>query len=105
MYTLPIIRMGASEPTSKMIAACRKGAKKLYSDTASGKLHSPALSQVFFYQLWRNMSKTDKATADYRYWHDSNLVKHEFQPDVRLGFGKGLFGKVTNRLLGQMMKV
>ena len=104
VYTLPAIRMGAGEPTPKMKTACRKAAKRLYNDTTSGKLHSPAIKQVFFYQLWRNMSKSDKTSADYIYWHENEMGKHEFAPIVKLSFGKRLFGKVFNGLLGQISK-
>jgi len=96
--------MGAAELSPKMKAACHKAAKRLYNDTASGQLHSPALKQVFFYQLWRNMSKGDKTAADYAYWHGGELGKHEFAPAVKLGVGKRLFGKMANGLFGRMAK-
>lgn len=105
VYTLPVIRMGAAEPTSKMKTACYKAALRLYDDTVSGKLHSPAVKQVFFYQLWRNMSKTGNTPADFNYWRDSGLVNHEFTPAVKLGICKKVFGKLMNGLLGKVMKV
>lgn len=104
VHTLPVIRMGAAELTPKMKAACRKAARHLYNDTASGKLHSPSMKRVFFYQLWRNMSKADKTAADYAYWHNGDMGKHEFAPAVKLGLGKRLFGKAVNALFGQMAK-
>jgi len=104
IYTLPVIRMGATDLTPKMKVACRKMAKRLYNDTAGGKLHSPALKQVFFYQLWRNMSKEDKTAADYAYWHKSELGSNVFAPMVKIGAGKWLFGKLVNGLFGLMVK-
>jgi multimeric flavodoxin WrbA/GNAT superfamily N-acetyltransferase len=104
VYTLPVIRMGAADMNPKMRTACRKAAKRLYNDAASGKLHSPAYKQVFYYQLWRNMSKNDKTSADYKHWHESDLGKNDFAPVVRLGICKRLFGKVFNGLFGRVMK-
>lgn len=104
VYSLPVVRMGAAEPTEKMKKACRKAAARLYGDVSSGRLHPPSLSQVFFFQLWRNMSKTDKTTADHAYWRDSGLAEREYSPIAPLGFGKRLFGKAVNALLGRVMK-
>jgi len=105
VYTLPAVRMGAAEPTPKMTTACQKAARRLYTDTASGKLHSPSLRRVFFYQLWRVMSKNDKASADYAYWHNNGFAQREFAPGVKLGMGKRLFGKALKGLLGKAMKI
>jgi len=104
VYTLPVIRMGAAELTPKMQAACRKAARLLYRDTASGKLHSPSLKRVFFYQLWRVMSKGDKTGIDYSYWHKSDLGKHEFAPEVKIGIAKKICGKIICGLLNKAMK-
>ncbi|MCL2055349.1 MAG: NAD(P)H-dependent oxidoreductase [Oscillospiraceae bacterium] len=104
VYTLPVIRRGAAEPTEKMKAACHNAAKSLYNDTVSEKLHNPSLKQVFFYQLWRNMAKNMKDTADYAYWHEGELGKHEFAPIVKLSVGKKLLGKFFNALLGRAMR-
>jgi hypothetical protein len=96
--------MGAGEPTPKMKTSCHKAARQLYDDTASGKLHNPTLKQVFFYQLWRNFTKSDKSSADYVYWHEGDLGKHDFAPVVKLSVGKRIFGKMINGLLGQVTK-
>ena len=104
VYSLPVIRMGAGEPTPEMKRACRRAGKRLYKDTASGKLHNPAFKQVFFYQLWRNMSKADNTAADYDYWHNHEMGSHEYSPLVKLSFCKRLFGKAVNGLLRMMTK-
>ena len=104
VYALPVIRRGAAEPTLKMKAACRDAAKRLYNDTVSGKLHNPSLKQVLFYQLWRNFTKNIKNSADYVYWHESELGKHEFAPIVKLSVSKRIIGKLFNGLLGQVLK-
>ena len=104
VYALPVIRRGAAEPTAKMKTACQKAAWLLYNDTASGKLHNPSLKQVFFYQLWRNFTKNIKDSADYTYWHESELGKHEYAPIVKLSIGKRIIGKLFNGLLGLALK-
>jgi hypothetical protein len=54
--------------------------------------------------LWRNFTKNDMASADYIYWHESDLGKHDFAPVIKLGVGKRIFGKMVNGLLGQVTK-
>ena len=103
-YTLPVTRRGAAEPTPKMKAACRDAARKFYNDAASGKLHNPSLKQIFFYQLWRNFTLNIKDSADYAYWHESELGRHEYAPAVELSAGKKLAGKLINALLRQALK-
>ena len=104
VYTLAVIRMGAAEPTEKMKKQCKKMAGRLYKDTLSGRLHNPSLKRIFFYQLWRGMAANNPDSVDSAYWRESGLIGQEFSPEIRLGFGKRLFGKAAYGLIRKTMK-
>ena len=104
VYTLAVIRRGAAKPTEKMKNQCKKAARLLHSDVSSGKLRSPSLKRIFFYQLWRGISENKPDAKDYAYWKESGLIDHEFSPEIKLGFGKRVFGKALYAPLRRMMK-
>jgi multimeric flavodoxin WrbA len=104
VYTLPVVRMGAYELDEKLKRRCRAAAVKFYKDVASGKLHPPTFKRLLYYQLWRNLSKGNADSADYRYWRDSGLVRHAFSPKIRIGFIKRAFAGMINGLLKKVSK-
>lgn len=104
VYALPVVRMGAVEVSDKVRRKCQAVSERFYEDVASGKLHSPTYKRVFYYQLWRNMAKSNPGSADYRYWQESGLVDQDFSSKVKVGFTKSAFGKMINGLIGRMAK-
>lgn len=104
VYVLPVIRMGAVEINAKLKQQCQRIAEKFYYDVASGKLYPPTFKRIFFYQLWRNMSKGNPGSADHRYWQESGLIRQDFSPKLRIGFIKKAFAKMINSLINKMVK-
>ena len=72
-----------------------KTAKKFNADVKSGKLHSPKLNDIIFFNVWKVMAQTDDAIkADRKYWIETDLINQDFSPEVKLGLLKTVFSKI-----------
>ena len=81
-----------------------KTAVKFKKDVESGKLHSPKLGDIIFFDVWKAMAfKDDGIPADIRFWHETGLVNHDFGPEVKLGIVKKLFSKVMFKILKKVI--
>ena len=81
-----------------------KTAKKFRDDVESGKLHSPKVMDIVFYDVWKAMALSDDPIEpDKKYWHDTGLVNHDFAPQVKLGIFKKLFSKIMFMILKRVI--
>ena len=82
-----------------------KISKKFASDVESGKLHSPKFGDVLFYNVWRAMALSkDPIGADSKYWIETDLVNHDFAPEVKLNIVKKAFSKIMFFVFKKVMK-
>ncbi len=82
-----------------------KISKKFKEDVESGKLHSPKLMDLIFYNVWRAMAtSSNPIKADKEYWESTGLVNYEFSPEVKLNFIKKGFGKILYFILKKEIK-
>lgn len=108
VYKLPVA-CGSIEckPSEKVKDKCYKIGNDFYEDVSSGKLYSPSLKRIMFYNLWRTLSLTwdDKDAADRRYWHETGLVNYPYSPKVRLGIAKKIVGNGFHGIFKVIFKV
>lgn len=79
--------------------------KKFNDDVKSKKLHSPKLTDIIFYNVWRAMAKSkDSFKADKIYWENTGLADHEFAPVVKLNFFKKIFAKIMYFIMKRVIK-
>ena len=82
-----------------------KVSQKFHKDVCSKKLHSPKLMDLIFYNVWRAMAlNKDPIEADAKYWESTDLVNHDFAPNVNLGILKKAFAKIMFFILKKVMK-
>jgi multimeric flavodoxin WrbA len=102
VYKLPMACGGKEELETKGID---KVAQKFCKDVESNKLHSPKFGDVMFFNVWKAMALTeDPIEADKEYWFKTDLVNHDFAPEVNLNFVKKLFAKLMFFILKRVMK-
>ncbi len=84
--------------------AIDKTAIKFKKDVESGKLHSPKLADIIFFDVWKAMAFSDNGIpADVRFWHETGLVNHDFGPEIKLGIIKKIFSKLMFKILKRVM--
>lgn len=81
-----------------------KVALKFKEDVESGKLHSPKLMDIIFYEVWRAMAlKEDSMELDRKYWLETGLINHDFAPEVNFGIIKKAFAKIMFFIMKKVM--
>lgn len=84
--------------------AIDKVAGKFGRDVESGKLHSPKLGDIIFYEVWRAMSLDDGPfEPDKKYWRETGLINQDFAPEVKLGIFKKIFAKLMFAILKKVI--
>jgi multimeric flavodoxin WrbA len=79
--------------------------RKFASDVESGKLHSPKLGDLMFFNVWKAMAVSEAPLkADEEFWYKTDLVSHDFSPDVKLGIAKRALSKVMFAFLKKVIK-
>lgn len=102
VYKLPMACGGKEELETKDID---KIAQKFSKDVKSNKLHSPKFDDVMFFNVWKVMALSeDPIEADKEYWYKTDLVNHDFAPEVNLNFVKKLFAKLMFFIFKRIMK-
>ena len=82
-----------------------KVSKKFSKDVESGKLHSPKFGDIIFFNVWRAMASSEEPIEeDKEFWFKTDLVNHEFAPEVKLNFVKKSFAKVMFFIFKRVMK-
>jgi multimeric flavodoxin WrbA len=104
VYTLPVIRMGATEVSEKHKNSCAKIADQFLDDVLSGKLYSPSFKRVFYFQLWKTMGAKTPDNADGQYWSESGLSNRFYSPNVKMGYPKKVLGKMVSSMFQKVMK-
>lgn len=98
-YQLPIasISWNDYQPTEKQRQKCAMVTERFYADLVSKKLHSPSLSVLIPYNLFRGMSRTYGPGTRYEsydgaYWEESGLLGEPYSPKVPIPIHKRAFG-------------
>ena len=82
-----------------------KTSKQFAKDVESGKLHSPKLNDLVFFNVWKAMALSkDPIEADRNYWFDTGLVKNDFAPEVKINIAKKAFSKIMFKFLKLVIK-
>ncbi|MBQ2666367.1 NAD(P)H-dependent oxidoreductase [Methanobrevibacter sp.] len=85
------------------IKSIDKVAKRFRDDVESGKLHSPKIMDVIFYNVWRRFALDENhIERDRKYWRETGLINHDFAPEVKLGIFKKLIAKIMFNLFKKM---
>ena len=83
--------------------AIDKVAKRFAQDVESGKLHSPKIMDIIFYNVWRRFAlNEDHIERDRQYWRETGLINHDFAPEVKLGIFKTLIAKISLTLFKKL---
>lgn len=82
-----------------------KVSQKFREDLKSGKLYSPKLNDIVFYNVWRSMALSkNPIKADREFWIRTDLVNQDFSPDVKLSLFKKAFSKAMFFILKRSIK-
>jgi len=82
-----------------------KVSKNFSADVESNKLHSPKLSDIVFFNVWKAIAVSkEPIEIDKKYWYDRDLISHDFSPAVKLGIFKTLFSKLMYFLMKKFIK-
>ncbi|WP_407380242.1 flavodoxin family protein [Methanobrevibacter sp.] len=81
-----------------------KTSRKFRKDVESGKMHSPKLGDIIFFDVWKAMAITDDPIkADKEFWFETGLVNNDFSPDVKLGFFKRIFSRIMFNIMKRVI--
>lgn len=82
-----------------------KVSQKFATDVESRKLHNPKFADIVFYNVWRAMAcSKEPIEADRDFWFATDLVSHDFAPEIKLNPLKKLFSKTMFFILKRVMK-
>ena len=82
-----------------------KISKKFAGDVESGKLHSPKFNDIVFFDVWKAMAvSSEPIAADAKFWHEKDLINHDFAPEVKLNPFKKLFSKIMFFIMKKVLK-
>jgi len=97
---------GGYVPSEKVINKCNAVAEEFCKDVLSGKVYSPTLKRVFYYNFWRALSfaGTPEDNYDHYYWKETGLRDRTFSKDVPIGPVKNAFGKFAFGLGKKVVK-
>lgn len=100
-YTLPISSYSWNNfsPHKKIIKKCKKAANKFHEDVKSLKMHSPSLSVLMAYNIFRGMSLgyvkgNEYPTEDGIYWTESIRAKNAYDVAIPLPIYKKIYGNI-----------
>ena len=93
IFSKPTFSWNAYEPNNRVLKALDKRVNKFYRDVNSKKLHSPDVSLLIPYNLFRGMSLayvpgTEYETKDGVYWTEECRRKTVYAPEVKVSFYK-----------------
>lgn len=82
-----------------------KVSQKFRDDLKSGKLHSPKLNDIVFYNVWRSMALSkNPIKADREFWIKTDLINQDFSPEVKMNLFKKAFSKAMFFILKRAIK-
>ena len=89
------ISMACGTMESLETSGIDKVSQKFRKDMKSAKLHSPKFADIIFFNVWRAMAVSQKPIEkDRDYWIATDLINHDFAPEVPLNPVKKLFSKI-----------
>lgn len=102
VYKIPIACGGKDTLDTKPID---NESKKFMKDLNSAKLHSPKFGDIIFFNVWKAMAfSKEPIKADKDFWHKTNLINHDFAPNVKLNPIKKVFSKLMFVILKKFIK-
>lgn len=82
-----------------------KISRKFLKDLNSGKLHSPKIMDIIYFNVWKAMVHSDDPIEkDRDYWQSHALINHDFAPQVKLNPVKKIFSKAMFFILKRAIK-
>lgn len=82
-----------------------KTSRRFAADVESGKLHSPKLGDVVFFNVWKAMAvSSEPIEADKEFWFRTGLINHDFAPEVKLDVFRKSFSKLMFFILKKVIK-
>ena len=102
VYKITMACGGKEELETKEID---KISKRFAGDVESGKLHSPKLGDILYFNVWKALAvSSEPIKADKEFWFKTGLVNNDFSPDVKLGVFKKSFSKLMFFFMKKVMK-
>ena len=110
LFSRATFSWNAYEPDGRTLMALNKKVSKFYKDVNSGKLHSPDVSLLIPYNLFRGMSLayipgTEYETQDGVYWTEACRRKSIYAPGIKVSFYKKPIGYIfygIGKIAGKM---
>ena len=82
-----------------------KISRKFSDDLKSAKLHSPKFKDILFFNVWKSMAvSSNPLKADAEYWKKTDLINHDFAPEIRLNPLKKIFSKIMFFIMKRVIK-
>ena len=82
-----------------------KISRKFSDDLKSAKLHSPKFKDIVFFNVWKSMAvSSNPLKADAEYWKKTDLINHDFAPEIRLNPLKKIFSKIMFFIMKRVIK-
>jgi len=105
-YTFKSSALRGFEPNEQQKKKFNKTADRFLHDVASGKLHSPSLKRLFYFGVWKAMSKMNDYddSADARFWTDNNMYGLNYHNDVEFGSFKKMMAKLMHGMMDRVFK-
>lgn len=76
-----------------------KESVKFYSSIKENRLKNPSFKALTMYNVWRAMASSNTIARDGEYWRETDLISHEYSPEVPCNAIK----KVTMKIFYKIM--
>lgn len=92
--------------TEKVEKRGEKLAKKFYQDIKTGKLHSPSINDLIYFNVWKvlNTNEKDPNSADLKYWTETGLIDSYYLTKVKLNPVKRVSSGILNKIFSHLLK-
>lgn len=107
MLAFQLQSAGGYQPTQKVIDKCNAVADGFCKDILSGRLYSPTLKRMLYYNFWRaiSLAGTPEDNYDNYYWKETGLREKTFADDVPISAFKRAFGNFAFKLGKKVIKI
>ncbi len=94
------------EITDKIEKKGKKLAQKFYHDIKTGKLYSPSMSNIIYFNVWKalNLNEIDQKSADLKYWTETGLIESNYHTGIKLNPVKKVVSGVFKKLFAHLLQ-